>query len=147
MKKKDENVNVDELKDKENIPDVPEDGENEDDNSSNLPAEVTYKDIRVMDAFKAIGYQAKVKAGNFVTKAKPKVIKAAKLTAGMLVAAAIVDKVTDGAISGVLIGGETEVPDTEYVPSERIDGYSDSESAYDGTDGVSDVTGSETTAE
>lgn len=146
MKKKDD-VNVDELKDKENIPDVPEDGENEDDNSLNLPAEVTYKDIRVIDAFKAIGYQATVKAGNFAAKAKPKVIKTVKVTAGILLAAAIVDKVTDGAISGGLIGGETEVPDTEYVPSERIDGYSDSESAYDGTDGVSDVTGSETTAE
>lgn len=144
MKKKDD-VNVDEFKDKENIPDVPEDGENEDYDWFDLPAEVTYKDIQVIDAFKAIGYQAKVKVGNFATKAKPKVIKAVKLTAGVLVAAAIVDKVTDGAISGGLIGGETEVPDTEYVPSERVDDYSDSESAYDGTDGVSDVTGSETT--
>lgn len=142
MKKKDDVNVVDELKDKD-IPDVPEDGENEDDNSSNLPAEVTYKDIQVIDAFKAIGYQAKVKAGNFAAKAKPKVIKAVKVTAGILVAAAIVDKVTDGAISGGLIGGEAEVPDTEYVPSERVDDYSDSESAYDGTDG--DVTGSETT--
>lgn len=142
MKKKDDVNVVDELKDKD-IPDVPEDGENEDDNSSNLPAEVTYKDIQVIDAFKAIGYQAKVKAGNFAAKAKPKVIKAVKVTAGILVAAAIVDKVTDGAISGGLIGGEAEVPDTEYVPSERVDDYSDSGSAYDGTDG--DVTGSETT--
>lgn len=142
MKKKDDVNVVDELKDKD-IPDVPEDGENEDDNSSNLPAEVTYKDIQVIDAFKAICYQAKVKVGNFVTKAKPKVIKTAKMTAGILVAAAIVDKVTDGAISGRLIGGEAEVPDTEYVPSERVDDYSDSESASDGTDG--DVTGSEIT--